>query len=73
MEGEKFSLESFPRNLRNAMHQCDITSTWFAKEMGVSRMSVYNWRAGRADPPLNRLFEIALVLKTDVGQLLTKL
>ena len=72
MEGTKFALESFPRNLRDTMHKHDVTSTRLAKDLSVTRMSVYNWRAGRADPTLNRLFQIAPVLKTDVGQLLTK-
>ena len=67
---QEFSLESFPRNLRDAMHRMDITSTAFAKEVSVTRMSVYNWRAGRTDPTLIRLFQIASILKTDVGQLL---
>jgi len=72
MELTEYSLESFPRNLRDVMHKHDITSTGLAKDLGVTRMSVYNWRAGRADPTLIRLFQIASVLKTDVGQLLTK-
>jgi transcriptional regulator with XRE-family HTH domain len=67
---QEFSLESFPRNLRDTMHKVGITSTAFAKELSVTRMSVYNWRAGRTDPTLIRLFQIASVLKTDVGQLL---
>ena len=65
-----FSLDALPRNLRDIMHERDITSTAFAKELGVTRMSVYNWRAGRTDPTLIRLFQIASILKTDVGQLL---
>lgn len=67
---QEFSLGSFPRNLRDTMHKVGITSTAFAKEVGVTRMSVYNWRVGRADPTLIRLFQIASILKTDVGQLL---
>jgi len=67
---QEFSLESFPRNLRDTMHKVGITSTAFAKEVGVTRMSVYNWRSGRTDPTLIRLFQIASILKTDVGQLL---
>ena len=65
-----FSMDAFPRNLRDIMHERDITSTAFAKMLGVTRMSVYNWRAGRTDPTLIRLFQIASILKTDVGQLL---
>jgi len=66
-----FSMDSFPRNLRDVMHERDITSTAFAKELSVTRMSVYNWRAGRTDPTLIRLFQIAKVLKTNIGRLLT--
>ena len=72
MEGAEFSLKCFPRNLRDVMHKHDVTSTGLAKDLSVTRMSVYNWRAGRADPTLIRLFQIASVLKTDVGHLLTK-
>ena len=67
----KFSMDSFPRNLRDVMHERDITSTAFAKELSVTRMSVYNWRAGRTDPTLIRLFQIAKVLETNIGRLLT--
>ena len=66
-----FSMDAFPRNLRDIMHERDITSTAFAKVLGVTRMSVYNWRAGRTDPTLIRLFQIAKVLKTNIGRLLT--
>jgi len=65
-----YSIESFPRNLRDVMHELDITSTAFAKELSVTRMSVYNWRTGRADPTLIRLFQIASVLDTNIGRLL---
>ena len=65
-----FSMDSFPRNLRDVMHERDITSTAFAKELSVTRMSVYNWRAGRTDPTLIRLFQIASVLDTNIGRLL---
>ena len=65
-----YSMDSFPRNLRDVMHERDITSTAFAKELSVTRMSVYNWRAGRTDPTLIRLFQIAKVLETNIGRLL---
>ena len=66
----KYNLDCFPKNLRDLMHNRDITSTAFAKELNVTRMSVYNWRAGRTDPTLIRLFQIAHILETDIGQLL---
>jgi len=65
-----YSIESFPRNLRDIMRELDITTTAFAKELSVTRMSVYNWRTGRTDPTLIRLFQIASVLDTDIGRLL---
>jgi transcriptional regulator with XRE-family HTH domain len=65
-----YSMDSLPRNLRDIMHERNITSTAFAKELGVTRMSVYNWRAGRTDPTLIRLFKIAEVLDTNIGRLL---
>ena len=65
-----YSMDALPRNLRDVMHERDITSTEFAKMLGVTRMSVYNWRAGRTDPTLIRLFKIAEVLETNIGRLL---
>ncbi len=65
-----YSLESFPKNLRDTMNERGITSTAFAKELSVTRMSVYNWRAGRTDPTLIRLFKMAEILETNIGQLL---
>ena len=67
---ETYSMDALPRNLRDVMHERDITSTAFAKKLGVTRMSVYNWRAGRTDPTLIRLFQIAEILETNIGRLL---
>ena len=66
----EYNLDCFAKNLRDLMHNREITSTAFAKQLNVTRMSVCNWRAGRTDPTLIRLFQIAKVLETDVGQLL---
>ena len=65
-----FSMDAFPRNLRDIMHETDITSTAFAKKLRVTRMRVYNWRAGRTDPTLIMLFKIAEILETNIGRLL---
>mgnify|MGYP000164362678 FL=1 len=65
-----YKLSSFPKNLRNLMNQKGMTSAHLAEELDVVRMSVYNWRAGRADPSLRRLFEISSVLDTNITNLL---
>jgi len=65
-----YKLSSFPRNLRNLMTDKDMSSAHLAVKLDVVRMTVYNWRAGRADPSLRRLFEISLVLDTKITNLL---
>ena len=65
-----YKLRSFPKNLRNLMNKKGMSSAHLADKLGVVRMSVYNWRAGRADPSLRRLFEISLVLDTKITNLL---
>ena len=65
-----YKLNSFPKNLRNIMTEKGMSSADLADKLDVVRMSVYNWRAGRADPSLRRLFEISLVLDTKITNLL---
>ena len=52
------------------MYEKGMSSAHLADELDVVRMSVYNWRTGRADPSLRRLFEISLVLDTSITNLL---
>ena len=65
-----YKLSSFPKNLRNLMFENGMSSAHLAQELDVVRMSVYNWRSGRADPSLRRLFEISEVLNTNVTNLI---
>ena len=65
-----YKLSSFPKNLRNIMTEKGMSSADLADKLDVVRMSVYNWRAGRADPSLRRLFQISLVLDTKITNLL---
>ena len=65
-----YKLSSFPKNLRKIMNVKGMSSAHLADELDVVRMSVYNWRPGRADPSLRRLFEISLVLDTNITNLL---
>ena len=65
-----YRLSSFPKNLRDIMTDKGMSSAHLADKLDVVRMSVYNWRAGRADPSLRRLFEISLVLDTKITNLL---
>ena len=65
-----YKLSSFPQNLRKIMNVKGMSSAHLADELDVVRMSVYNWRTGRADPSLRRLFEISLVLDTSITNLL---
>ena len=52
------------------MFEKGMSSAHLAEELDVVRMSVYNWRAGRADPSLRRLFQISEVLNTNVTNLI---
>lgn len=65
-----YKLSSFPANLRKIMREKGMSSAHLADKLEVVRMSVYNWRTGRADPSLRRLFEISSVLDTNITNLL---
>ena len=65
-----YKLSSFPVNLRKIMREKGMSSAHLADKLEVVRMSVYNWRTGRADPSLRRLFEISSVLDTNITNLL---
>ena len=65
-----YKLNSFPKNLRKLMFEKGMSSAHLAEELDVVRMSVYNWRSGRADPSLRRLFQISEVLNTNVTNLI---
>mgnify|MGYP003992765103 CR=1 FL=1 len=66
----KLSIDSFPSNLRELLNKKELSATRLAYLMRVSRMTVYNWRRGRSDPPLRRIFQIAELLGVDAQQLL---
>ena len=45
-----------------------ITIDKFAKKMGVSRMTVYNWESNKKLPSLDKYTKIAKVLGIDVAE-----
>ena len=69
MEGA-YSLEAFPHNLRELMIKKEINTTKLAKTLQVCRMSIYNWRCGRADPTLRRIFELSGIFGVPITELL---
>ena len=59
----QFSHTMFERLLRDYLKGSRTTVHAFAKELGVTRQTVYNWINGDRVPPIKRVGEIAKVLK----------
>ena len=48
--------------LRRARIDASLTQEQLAESLGVNRRTVYTWEAGRSEPTVDRLEEIAVVL-----------
>ena len=56
------------RDLRKDM---DFTQEEFAQKIGVTRLVVLKIEAGKSNPPITRLRDIAEVLRVEIGDLMT--
>lgn len=59
----QFAHTVFEQLLRGFLKRERWTVDAFAKELGVTRQTVYNWINGDRVPPIKRVGEIAKVLK----------
>ena len=50
--------------------QKGYTQDTFAKEVGVSRQSVYKWEAGQAYPEVEKLIKVSKILEIKIDDLL---
>lgn len=56
--------------IKEVLEDKGITQTWLAKKLGKSFSVVNAYACNRQQPPLETLYEIALVLNIDVKDLL---
>ena len=60
----------FSKKLILLRKQKGYTQDTFAKEIGVSRQSVYKWEAGQAYPEVEKLIKLGKVLEIKIDDLL---
>lgn len=48
----------------------DKTSRWLAEELGYTESMISRWVSNRKQPPLEVLYNISLLLKVDIRDLL---
>ena len=60
----------FSKKLVLLRKQKGYTQDTFAKEIGVSRQSVYKWEAGQAYPEVEKLIKLGKVLEIKIDDLL---
>lgn len=63
-------LAAFPERLTQAWRASGMTQAELAKRLGFNQAVVSHWMAGRSEPGLARLVEIARVLGVTPGYLL---
>lgn len=66
----QFAYKMFDRLLRDFLKREHWSLDAFAKDVGVTRQTVYNWINGERVPPIKRIGKIAEVLKCKPESLL---
>jgi transcriptional regulator with XRE-family HTH domain len=62
--------DPFPERLRNLMDVKRITQEDLAREVGVSRMTIYKWTVGRSGPKLDQLIALTAVFHVSADYLI---
>lgn len=48
------------------------TNKWLAEKLGKNQTTVSRWCTNESQPPLETLYQISILLKTDIRELLNK-
>ena len=56
--------------LRIVLAERNKTNRWLADQLGVTEGTVSKWATNNHQPPLERLFEISLLFKIDIHDLI---
>ena len=66
MAKEKINLN----RLRIVLAEKNKTNRWLADQLGVTEGTVSKWTTNNHQPPLERLYEISLIFKIDLHDLI---
>ena len=58
------------KRIKNCMKEKRIPISELANSIGVSGQSVYKWINGQSTPTLENMFQISLILKTTIDELI---
>jgi putative transcriptional regulator len=56
--------------LKVVLAEKDKTSRWLAEELGYTESMISRWVSNKKQPPLEILYEISLLLKVDIRNLI---
>jgi putative transcriptional regulator len=56
--------------LRIVLAERNKTNRWLADQLGVTEGTVSKWATNNHQPPLERLFEISIIFKIDIHDLI---
>lgn len=56
--------------LKVVLAEKDKTSRWLAEELGYTESMISRWVSNKKQPPLEVLYEISLLLKVDIRNLI---
>lgn len=58
----RFSQSGFGMKLRESRRACGLTQEQLARRIGVDAQQIHKYESGKQQPPLERLFDILIVL-----------
>lgn len=56
--------------LKVVLAEKDKTSRWLAEELGYTESMISRWVSNKKQPPLEMLYEISMLLKVDIRDLI---
>lgn len=56
--------------IKEIMNECNVTSAWLAKQVGISKVAISNIVTGKSSPSLDNLLKIADALNVSITELI---
>ncbi len=58
--------------IKTVLSDSGRTNKWLAEKLGKNQTTVSRWCTNESQPPLETLYQISILLKTDIRELLNK-
>ena len=58
--------------IKTVLSDSGRTNKWLAEKLGKHQTTVSRWCTNESQPPLETLYQISILLKTDIRELLNK-